>query len=252
MMRRQEPTITIEARGTDAREVFAELFAQAKANFVLQVDIQRPVYLTLRETPFLKALQLLCEATNTRYSVRDGVYYIAPITNAPPAPPPTPPIQVQEARPRTVRLVGTGLPLRTAAAEIARQAGVKVEVAPDAPNLRYNLNLPSVEVEKALDALCEGVGLRWEKVEGGYRIVPVSPPQARPAQAPVEQTPGAPRTAPATPRTAPSRPVSPESALRCPRCRYALQLDWRYCPICGTFVKLLTDRARREGTQPPK
>lgn len=251
MNRSQEPTITIEARGTDAREVFAELFAQAKANFVLQVDIQRPVYLTLRETPFLRALQLLCEATNTRYSVRDGVYYIAPITPAPSAPPPAPPVQVQETRPRTVRLVGTGLTLRAAAAEIAKQAGVKVEVAPDAPNLRYNLNLPSVEVEKALDALCEGVGLRWEKVESGYRIAPLSPPQARPAQAPVEQTPGAPRAAQATPRTAPSRPVSPESALRCPKCRYALQLEWRYCPICGAYVKHITDRAKREQGQKP-
>lgn len=249
MTRCQESTITIEARGTDAREVFAELFAQAKADFVLQVDIQRSVYLSLRETPFLRALQLLCEATNTRYSVRDGVYYITPITAASPAP--APPVQVQETRPRTVRLVGTGLPLRTAAAEIAKQAGVKVEVAPDAPNLRYNLNLPSVAVEQALDALCEGVGLRWEKVEGGYRIALVSPPQARPAQAPVEQVPATPRAAQVRPRTAPSRPISPESALRCPKCRYALQLEWRYCPICGAFVKHITDRAKREQGQKP-
>lgn len=247
MSRLQEPMITLDARGKDAREVFAELFAQAKVDFVLQVDIQRPVYLTLRETPFLRALQLLCEATNTRYSVRNGVYYVAPIASAPPPPP----VQVQETRPRAIRLVGTGLTLRAAAAEIAKQAGVKVEVAPDAPNLRYNLNLPSVEVERALDALCEGVGLRWEKIEGGYRIAPLSPPQARPAQAPVEQTPAAPRAPAANPRTAPSRPVSPENALRCPKCRYALQLDWRYCPICGAYVKHITDKAKREQGQKP-
>ncbi|MCS6923726.1 MAG: zinc ribbon domain-containing protein [Fimbriimonadales bacterium] len=245
MWRLQEPKITLEARGTDAREVFAELFTQAQVNFVLQVDIQRPVYLTLRETPFLRALQLLCEATNTRYSVRDGVYYITPIASAPTAPAEASPT----TRPRTVRLVGTGIPLRTAAAAIAQQAGVQVEVAPDAPNLRYNLNLPSVEVEKALDALCEGVGLRWEKIEGGYRIAPISPPQARPAQAPAGAVAAAPRTASAAPRPAPSRPVSPNQGLRCPKCQYALQLDWRYCPICGAFVKHLTDRAKREGAQ---
>ncbi|MFN7161864.1 MAG: hypothetical protein ACK4NB_02250, partial [Fimbriimonadales bacterium] len=213
MMRRQEPTITLEARGTDAREVFAQLFSQAKVDFVLQVDIQRTVYLTLRETPFLRALQLLCEATNTRYSVRDGVYYIAPIAGAASLPQ----VQVQEARPRTVRLVGAGMPLRAAAAEIAKQAGVKVEVAPDAPNLRYNLNLPSVSVEGALNALCEGVGLRWEPIEGGYRIATLGTPQARPAESPAASTPAPPRTAPANPRTAPSRPVSPENALRCPK-----------------------------------
>ncbi|MDM7460972.1 MAG: zinc ribbon domain-containing protein [bacterium] len=247
MMRCQEPTITLEARGTDAREVFAQLFSQAKVDFVLQVDIQRTVYLTLRETPFLRALQLLCEATNTRYSVRDGVYYIAPIAAAAPLPP----VQVQEARPRTVRLVGAGILLRAAAAEIAKQAGVKVEVAPDAPNLRYNLNLPSVSVEAALNALCEGVGLRWEPIEGGYRIATLGAPQARPADSPGISTPAPPRTAPANPRTAPSRPVSPENALRCPKCRYALQLDWRYCPICGAYVKHITDKAKREQGQQP-
>ncbi|BCW94687.1 MAG: hypothetical protein KatS3mg018_0169 [Fimbriimonadales bacterium] len=244
MFRRQETLITLESRGKDAREVFAELFAQAKANFVLQVDIERPVYLTLRETPFARALQLLCEATNTRYSVREGVYYIAPIASAPlPQPPTAPP------RPRTVRLVGNGLTLRAIAAEISKQAGVKVTVAPDAPDLRFNLNLPSVSVEGALDAICEGTGLRWQPTSEGYTIAPLSPPQARPAPAPTEQTPPA-RGASANPRTAPSRPVSPDQPLRCPKCRYALQLDWRYCPICGAYVKHLTDRAKRAQESP--
>ncbi|MGQ9657869.1 MAG: hypothetical protein ACUVV1_08195 [Fimbriimonadales bacterium] len=246
MFRRQEVLITLEARGKDAREVFAELFAQAKVDFVLQVDIERPVYLTLRETPMLRALQLLCEATNTRYSVRDGVYYIAPITGAPPHPP----VQITPARPRTVRLVGNGLTLRAIAAEIGKQTGVKVTVAPDAPDLRFNLNLPSVSVEAALDAVCEGTGLRWQKEGEAYTIAPVSPPQARPAPAATAQTPEA-RSTPANPRTAPSRAVSPDQPLRCPKCRYALQLDWRYCPICGAYVKHLTDRAKREQQSQP-
>ena len=247
MFRRQETLITLESRGKDAREVFAELFAQAKVDFVLQVDIARPVYLTLRETPFLRALQLLCEATNTRYSVREGVYYIAPIAGAPPS------VIVQATeRPRPVRLVGSGLTLRAVAAEISKQAGVKITIAPDAPDLRFNLNLPSVSVEQALDALCEGTGLRWQKQGEGYLIAPISPPQARPAPAPTVQTP-APRPAPANPRTAPSRAVAPDQPLRCPKCRYALQLDWRYCPICGAYVKHLTDRAKREqGAQKPR
>jgi hypothetical protein len=240
MFRRQETLITLESRGKDAREVFAELFAQAKVDFVLQVDIARPVYLTLRETPFMRALQLLCEATNTRYSVREGIYYIAPMASASPPPP----VQATE-RPRAVRLVGSGLTLRAVAAEISKQAGVKITIAPDAPDLRFNLNLPSVSVEQALDALCEGTGLRWQKQGEGYLIAPISPPQARPAPAPTEQTPAA-RPAPANPRTAPSRPVAPDQPLRCPKCRYALQLDWRYCPLCGAYVKHLTDRARRE------
>ncbi|MCX7925285.1 MAG: hypothetical protein N2554_05680 [Fimbriimonadales bacterium] len=244
----QDALINLEARGKDAREVFVELFAQAKVNFVLQAEIQRPVYLTLREMPFLKALQLLCEATNTRYSVRDGVYYITPVAGAPSSPP----ITVQETRAPTLRLVGTGMPLRSVAAEIAKQAGVKVEVAPDAPNLRFNLNLPNVTVENALDALCEGTGLRWERIEGGYRIAVVAPPQTRHAPSSGGQTPAAPRSAPVSPRTAPSRAVSPDQPLRCPKCRYELKTDWRYCPICGAFVKHLTDRAKQTSERKPK
>lgn len=242
MFRRQEVLITLEVRGKDAREVFAELFAQAKVDFVLQVDIERPVYLTLRETPLPRALQLLCEATNTRYSVRDGVYYIAPIAGAPPPPPRVP---ITPERTRTVRLVGSGLTLRAIAAEIGKQTGVKVTVAPDAPDLRYNLNLSSVSLEAALDAVCEGTGLRWQKQGESYTIAPASPPQAHPAPAPTTRTPEA-RSTLANPRTAPNRTVAPDQPLRCPKCRYALQLDWRYCPICGAYVKHLTDRAKRE------
>ncbi|MCX7993021.1 MAG: hypothetical protein N2651_05080 [Fimbriimonadales bacterium] len=248
ILRSQETVISLEARGTDAREVFAELFAQVKANFVLQIDIQRPVYLTLRETPFQRALQMLCEATNTRYSVRDGIYYIVPIVNTPTVPPK----QVQESRPRTVRLVGTGVLLRTAAAEITKQAGVKVEVSPDAPNLRYNLNLPDVDVETALDALCQGTGLRWQKIENGYRITTPGLPQARPAPSIVEAAAVGPRSARANPHSAPSRTVLPNQSLRCQKCRYELQLDWRYCPVCGAFVKHITDKAKREQEQKPR
>jgi hypothetical protein len=210
MFRRQEMLITLESRGKDAREVFAELFAQAKVDFVLQVDIARPVYLTLRETPFMRALQLLCEATNTRYSVREGVYYIAPITGAPPS------VIVQATeRPRPIRLVGSGLTLRAVAAEISKQAGVKITIAPDAPDLRFNLNLPSVSVEQALDALCEGTGLRWQKQGEGYLIAPISPPQARPApRRPCRRLRHALRPPIREPRPAElSRPTSPCAAL---------------------------------------
>ncbi|MDW8052869.1 MAG: hypothetical protein RMJ83_10390 [Armatimonadota bacterium] len=237
----QEVRITLEARGTDAREVFAALFTQAKVDFILQVDIQRPVYLTLREVPFTRALQLLCEATNTRYSVRDGVYYITPL----PKGAPLPQVQVQETRPRTVRLVGTGLTLQAVAAEIAKQTGVRVEVAPNVPNLRFNLNLPSASVEAALDALCEGTGLKWQKVGDRYQISIAGTPQARPIPASMQPASTQPRSIPANPRTAPSRPIAPEQPLRCPNCRYALQLEWRYCPMCGAFVKHLTDKAKR-------
>lgn len=239
-VRLQEVLITLEARGRPAGEVFAELFAQAKLDFVLNVAVTRPIYLSLREVPFMRALQLLCEASQTRFSVRDGVYYIEPKSAAAPPPPPVSVIP-------KVRLVGTGLTVRSVASEIAKQSGLKIEVAPEVPDLRLNLNLPSVEVETALDALCTGTGLKWTRIEGGYRIQMGEPPKPSTAPTPTLTAPpsGTFRSGSTPPRPAPSRPVPPDSALKCPKCRYTLQLAWRYCPICGAFVKHLTDRAKK-------
>jgi len=234
----QEPLVTLESRGKDAREVFAELFLQAAKPFVLHVSLERPVYLTLPEMPFLRALQLLCAATDTRFTVRDGVYLIVPRT---------PSERSEPTRPsRTVKLVGNQMTLPQVVQAIKAQSGIPVEVVPGIPALRFNLNLPSVELEAALDALCKGTGLRWERTARGYRIAPTEPPHLKAAQAPNPPPPGNVRSPTTQPRSAPARAVPPDKPLMCPKCSYGLQLDWRYCPICGTWVKPLTDRAKWE------
>lgn len=234
----QEPRITLEAQGKDAREVFAELFRQAGKPFVLHVALERPLYLVLHETPFLQALQMLCEATDTRFSVRDGVYLILPRTPASRAESPR--------LSRTVKLVGTQMTLQQVVRAIETQAGVKVEIAPGTPALRFNLNLPSVEVEAALDALCRGAGLRWERTERGYRIASAEPPRLKATPSPNPTLSKPIRSPGAQPRSTPARAVPPNQPLKCPKCGYTLQLEWRYCPICGAWVKPLTDRAKRE------
>jgi hypothetical protein len=92
---------------------------------------------------------------------------------------------------------------------------VKVTVSPDAPDLRFNLNLPSVSVEAALDALCDGTGLRWQKQGDGYVIAPSGTPQARPAAAPTAQTPAA-RPHPPTRALRPADPSRPTSPCAAP------------------------------------
>ncbi len=247
MKRQDEPKVTLEARGEDARAVFADLFKQVDKDFVLNLPTSKPVYLTLREVPFLRALSMLCEVTQTRFAVREGVYYITPAEPEPrstPSPAPTPSTPTPPAGKR-VRLVGSGLTLSAIVQEIKRQAGVEVVLESGVPNLRMNLNLPSVSIEEALDAICRGTGLNWEKTEKGYRIR-FEQPAVRPAPSSPEQEMPPLRQGTGNPRIAPSRPSAPGSSLRCPKCRYALQLDWRYCPICGAYVKHLTDRAKRE------
>lgn len=232
-----EPRITLEAKGTDAREVFVELFRQAGTPFVLHVALERPLYLTLREVPFLKALQLLCEATDTRFSVRDGVYLILP--------------RQPQQRPKVVhtspsiKLSGTGMKLTDVARALEAGTGIRIEIAPGTPELRYNLNLPTMPLEQVLDALCRNTGLRWERTERGYRIMPAEPPRLKAGTVPIPSPSGSIRGSRAQPRTTPNRTVPPDQPLQCPRCHYALQPDWKYCPLCGAWVKPLTDRARR-------
>ncbi len=233
----QEPLITLEAQGKDAREVFAELFQQAGKPFALHTALERPLYLRLHEVPFLRALQIVCEATDTRFAVRDGVYLVLPKQSAAQSLP----------RPATrVRLVCKQATLQQVARLIESQAGVQIEVAPDAPALQFNLNLPEMEVEAVLEAICRGTGLRWERTAQGYRIASAEPPRLKAVSTPDSTARGAIRAPSAPPRSTPTRALPPDPPLRCPKCRYALQQEWRYCPMCGAWVKPLTDRAKRE------
>jgi len=234
----QEPLITLEAQGKDAREVFAELFQQAGKPFALHTALERPLYLRLREVPFLRALQIVCEATDTRFAVRDGVYLVLPKQSA---------AAHEPSRPaRRVRLVGKQMTLQQVARLIEAQAGVKIELAPDVPALQFNLNLPEMEIEAVLEAICRGTGLRWERTAQGYRIASVEPPRLKAVSTPDSTARGAIRAPSAPPRPTPTRALPPDPPLRCPKCRYALQQEWRYCPMCGAWVKPLTDRAKRE------
>jgi hypothetical protein len=234
----QEPLITLEAQGKDAREVFAELFRQAGKPFALHTALERPLYLMLREVPFLRALQIVCEATDTRFAVREGVYLVLPKQAAAAQAPPRPA--------NRVRLVCKQATLQQVARLIEAQAGVKIEVAPDVPALQFNLNLPEMEVETVLAAICRGTGLRWERTAQGYRIAPVEPPRLKVVASPDSAVRGAIRAPSAPPRSTPARALPPDESLKCPKCRYTLQLEWRYCPMCGAWVKPLTDRAKRE------
>ncbi len=234
----QEPLITLEAQGKDAREVFAELFRQAGKPFALHTALERPLYLMLREVPFLRALQIVCEATDTRFTVRDGVYLVLPKRSAAVQPPPRPAARV--------RLVCQQATLQQVARLIESQAGVKIEVAPDVPALLFNLNLPEMEIEAVLEAICRGMGLRWERTAQGYRIASVEPPRLKAASPPTTDVRGAIRSPSTPPRSTPPRAIPPDQSLRCPKCRYALQREWRYCPMCGAWVKPLTDRAKQE------
>jgi hypothetical protein len=234
----QEPLITLEAQGKDAREVFAELFRQAGKSFALHTTLERPLYLMLREVPFLRALQIVCEATDTRFAVREGVYLVLPKQSAAVQPPPRPAARV--------RLVCQQATLQQVARLIEAQSGVKIEVAPGTPALQFSLNLPEMEIEAVLAAICRGTGLRWERTAQGYRIASVEPPRLKVAASPDTAVRGSIRATSASPRSTPTRPIPPDSLLRCPKCRYALQQEWRYCPMCGAWVKPLTDRAKQE------
>lgn len=70
-------TVTIEADEADLREVIDQICRQAGVNIVVEPNINEKVTLTLREVPWMEAVQLIAERTKCEVNLlRDGVYYV--------------------------------------------------------------------------------------------------------------------------------------------------------------------------------
>ena len=74
---RNQPKVTIAAKGTDVRTVLTDLFGQAKKDFVLEPNIRFVLYLSLTEMPFEEALEIVCKTASLRYEVQNGIWFLS-------------------------------------------------------------------------------------------------------------------------------------------------------------------------------
>lgn len=166
--------VSISAKGDDVRGVLADLFAQAKKDFVLEPNIRFVLYLSLSNAEFEEALQIVCKTAELKYEVQNGIYFVTkkkPVV-APPQVVPQPVAEVKIVEAPTGKLpaqvlskiVTTRLSktcLREVLREIGRQAGVTIEIDETIPRYKVDAFLLQTSLKYALDVLSKATGTKY-------------------------------------------------------------------------------------------
>jgi type II secretory pathway component GspD/PulD (secretin) len=168
-----ETKVTVAARGHDVRIVLSDMFAQAKKSFVVQPDIQFGLFLSLTDTPFDQALNIVCEQAGLNFDIHDGVYYIhklrvegsrpskvfvRPVVVKPIAPLGKLPLSVLQRR-VTTHMNKTDI--RTVFAAFAEQTNLKIEVDAGIPDYKLDAFLVRTSLKYALDRVTQAADLTY-------------------------------------------------------------------------------------------
>lgn len=173
--------VTISSRGGDVRTVLFDLFQQGKKSFVLEPNVRFALYLHLESVEFDEALALILQMSNLRAEKQNGITFITRKPDTKPVlpsnQPVTPPVVKPEIKPVpkpqpmgkltaadmqkriTTRFSMTDM--RVVFAELSKQTGLIIEVAPNVPDYKVDAYLIDTSLKFGLDALCGPAGLKW-------------------------------------------------------------------------------------------
>lgn len=227
-----QATVSVDARGDDVRNVLYDLFKQQGTSFVVQTGVFYNLYLNLENVPFAVALRHICHIAGLTYEIQDGIY-VFKVSAAKPsgAIPPTSPGAIQHApidpsaleKTLTLRLAENDI--RTVMRAITAKTEVPILVADDVPSLKVNAYFTGVTVREALNTITKAAGLKWTVTEAGKLVVSKTGIQSSNATSTTStSTVGGIKTA----------------APTCDHCGTSLGAGWKYCPICGNYVKPIT------------
>lgn len=167
--------ITVSSKGSDVRGVLHDLFTQSNKSYVLEPNTHFALYLNLKDIEFEEALQIVCKLANLDYDIQNGIFYVSKIKAKPEpkqeseAKPQQP---VQPAQPKgtlnvnvlnkllTTRFQKTDI--RAILADISKQTGVTLEIAPDVPSYKLDAFLINTSLKYALDTICEATKLSYK------------------------------------------------------------------------------------------
>lgn len=159
--------VSITAKATDVRAILADLFAQAKQNYVLQQGIQAAFFLTLDKVEFEEALNIICSQAKLQYEVQNGIYFITkakPVVIAPVVPVAKGTLDKSVLATRlTTKFTKTDI--RVVFAEFSKQTEVKIEVDKAVPNFKLDTTLKHTTLRYALDKVTEATGLKYKFTE---------------------------------------------------------------------------------------
>lgn len=224
--------VSVDARGDDVRNVLYELFKQQGASFVVQTGVFYSLYLNLEEVPFEIALKHICHIAGLEYEIQDGIYIFKTSTPKTTTPrthtsgtiqrKPVDPSELEKTL--TLRLADNDI--RTVMRAITAKTEVPIEVAEDVPALKVNAYFTGVTIREALNTITKAAGLSWGISEHGTLIVSKSKNLAITTTNTIGSTAGG-NSVKGTPPA-------------CDQCGTTLGTGWKYCPICGNYVKPIT------------
>jgi hypothetical protein len=160
----KEPVlVSISAKATDVRAIIADLFTQAKLNYVLQPGAQASLFLTLDKIEFEEALNIICAQSKLQFEIQNGIYFITrakPAVIAPAIPVikgilPKSVLQKQ----LTTKLAKTDIRLVFAA--FAKQTHVTIEVDKSVPNYKLDAFLTKSTLAVSLQKVTQATGLKF-------------------------------------------------------------------------------------------
>lgn len=186
--------VTVSARGADVRHVIHDLFSQLDRNYVLDSTVRlQPLYLSLKDVEFEIALAEICKLAELRCRFEGGIYHVskapkpsAEVTIKPVivGKPDLQPIPSREAPKGTypnavlgkhVTTRFTKIDLRDLMQDLARQTGLKIEVAAEVPKYRIDAFLIDTSLKYALDVVTNAAKLRYRLTDRlSIEIVPAA------------------------------------------------------------------------------
>lgn len=211
-----EPQVSVEARGSDVRDLIHSMFVQAKLEYVLDHTVKGTAHLILRDAPLSRAFQVIGEHASVQFALKDGIYHVSarPKTAPPPAEIVVKPAPVDYLS-KIISLDVVRLPIADVAKALSTQTGATLRIDPDVPAYRVSMSLSGKTLKYALTALANAAPLAYASEPGGAIRIKSRPSLSVEGRKPI---------VPAV-----NKPIR----AACRQCRKVPSVGWKWCPWCG-------------------
>lgn len=197
-------TVNLDAENAGVRAIVQRLLGAASiTRYRMDPRIDAPVTLTLRNTPFDRALQTTLARAGAEYDYADGLLRIFPVGERPGRG--RPGTTVPQALLARVTIHMIDQPLGAVTAILTRNTAVPIIIVRQVPaDLRVTIAAANEPLWNVLQRIAREAGLRVEIT--GDREATFLP-----------------------------RLRAPEGGV-CAHCRYELKSEWKFCPMCGERI----------------
>ncbi len=221
------PRITIDAKGSDIRDVVHSVFQQAKMDYVMEQYSRGLVYLSVHDVPLERALQALSDAANIQFVLKSGIYMVGPRPKESVVTPALAPVKpVVDYLSKTITINVTKEPIAEVVKSLATQTGANLELDPNCPSYQVSMCLQSKSLKIALNALSNAAPLIYSSMPDGTIKVRMK------------------TTSIQSSNNITGVELGNGPLLRtCARCHRNNDNEWRWCPFCGKFI------GKSEGTK---